>query len=257
MEYLDLVNLKQILILDKKRGDPAEHHGRTPHELNAAAFEHTLCAEIWEEYVSNRIPTAYGEGENQRGESLMASPQQRKSCLRKEKGRHNAQHKVKHARILCDDGVGRKTGDEEGEPMSRSKTVVHTAAKCNKALGYRVDSEEETAQKIAERTKERETGMYQEAAFFVPQVFTVTANEREDNAEHEEVPRDDEPKNKKEADNHRCPKCRLNSTISEPCEKCFQERKGIFECWVKEMEQLKDKQVFHEITDSEFEKIKK
>ena len=73
----------------------------------------------------------------------------------------------------------------------------------------------------------------------------------------EEVPRDNEPRNKKEADNHRCPRCRLSSIITEPCKKCLQERKGIFECWVKEMDQLKDKQVFREISDSELEKIKK
>ena len=44
--------------------------------------------------------------------------------------------------------------------------------------------------------------------------------------EYDEVARDDEPRNKAEADRHRCVKCRKKDGKA-TCEKCIQERKGI------------------------------
>jgi hypothetical protein len=80
-ETLDLVNLKQILVMDKKWGDCDDHHGKTLAEVQAFIAEHAFCTEFLEEYLYNRISASYGEGET----TYQASPQKSPTSEEKSK----------------------------------------------------------------------------------------------------------------------------------------------------------------------------
>ena len=161
-EHLDLVNLKQILVMDKWKGDLAENHGATRQELADEEIRHALLAEICNEYVYNAVPTNF------------------------------------------EDMVNAGNNDTE----------------------TKADSSEEKARSEIDH-------------------------------EYDEVARDDEPRNKAEADRHRCVKCRKKGGKA-TCEKCTQEREGIYECWRKELKQMWDLKVFdHVLNDQEIKELQK
>ena len=96
-EQLDLVNLKQILVLDKKRGDPAANHGKTCPEIQTAEIEDTICAAICEEYIFNRTPAGYGEGEEETGrttyQTSLKPPKPKGALRRSDREDHKSLHK--------------------------------------------------------------------------------------------------------------------------------------------------------------------
>ena len=246
-EQLDLVNLKQILILDKKHGDPAAHHGKTRAEIQAAEIEDTVCAAIWEEYIFNRTPAGYGEGEEATGQRVFQTslkPPKPKGALRTSgRGDHGSLDKksVKFSQDVLVLALDQNSTYDESEWPAVNVT------------GNRL-----------ERDKERKQGYYDDRAFFYPQElqhtsFQVASRSRDGGddsvaEEYEEVPRDDEPRNKKEADRHRCLRCRKDGG-ADPCERCLEERKGIYECWDKEMKQLRDMEVIRDLTEEEIQKV--
>jgi len=228
-ERLDLTNLKPLLIMDKAHGDPVEHHGQTRAEIEAAEIEHTVCAAIWDEYLYNRIPTDYGEGEHahEKRTSLSASSKSdKKSSPKVSFNEKLVQIRTCHA-------------DQERVAAFRHDYKLQKEAGKN-------ESREQA------RNQEKAAGAYKEEAFFAPMPII-----KEGEVEDEQVPRDDEPRNKKEADRHRCIACRNRKTSSEPCERCIAEREGIYECWKKEMDQLKKMGVYRELSDQELQEIKR
>ena len=237
-ERLDLVNLKNILILDKNHGDPHHQHGRTNAEIQADEIDHVVCAAVWEEYVSNRIPDDYGErgddgnADVRRAETtLTATPKHAKPALRKRRATsENAPRSVRF------DESGRQKEWHQEHHQDSFEFFPEPEIKDRKI-----------------RDEEKRRGAYKEQAFFVP-----TPVVKESDHDVEEVPRDDEPKSKKEALRHRCPACRKQKEMRpEPCERCLEERKGIFESWEVEMDQLRDKKVYRELSEEEQQKIEK
>ena len=61
IERLDAVNLKEILITDKTKGDAVEKHLKTGQEVVREEIKRALMAEMCEKYVYNSIPSCYGE----------------------------------------------------------------------------------------------------------------------------------------------------------------------------------------------------
>ena len=292
VEHVDLVTLKQILIMDRKYGDPDEHHGRTLEEVNAAECQHVVCAEIWEQYLSNRIPVAYGEGE-ETARILSESPEVQADVRASEvapaqvaqsEARAHVQTRLKaclradlkptrkQVRFACTDGVARKTDDAD------SKSVVVSQIKSVEGYERGAIDEPTIKQNRKRRNRERRDGFYEDKAFFEPSMIfepsmmspqagkldgktlqaaaSSSEAEIEPEMEFDEVPRDDEPRNKREAENHRCVRCRGSRKHEQPCERCLEERKGIFDCWKKEVSQLVDKGVWRELSESEISKIK-
>ena len=246
-EQLDLVNLKQILVLDKKRGDPAANHGKTRAEIQTAEIEDTICAAIWEEYIFNRTPAGYGEGEEATGRTTYQTslkPPKPKGVLRRsDREDHKSLHKksVQFNECVLEHAPDQNSRYDEDEWPA-------------------VDVEKNRLQ----RDEERQRGFYDDREFYHTQELRCETFQAASGSggggddsvaeEHEEVPRDDEPRNKKEADRHRCLQCRKNGQ-AEPCERCLNERKGIYECWDKEMKQLRDMGVIRDLTEEEIQKV--
>ena len=60
-EEVDFLELSDILIMDPKFGDKAEHKGKTRREVNEELGEEALIAAVAEEAMASHGRTSYGE----------------------------------------------------------------------------------------------------------------------------------------------------------------------------------------------------